>query len=433
MRPAAALLALALGCGRPASGAPSRAAGDAAGAREPVRSEAWSEGFRLRHGVAADLAPMHDVVVHAPPNYDARAPLHLVIVLHGLGHTALRWAGSGLPDPRTGSPVTSWGGQQRHDLAGTRTLLVVPQLDDRPRHARLGRWMEPGGFRRFLDELLRETLAPRLGAHTLADVETVTFVGSSGGGPSIAELLDRDDLDGRARAVVLFDALYAKEESFARWLRGGDARRLVCLHEGLAFTAPHVETLVGLLRPWMGDALVTEPAGSMTEAVRTHRAVFAAVDCEHIGMGPAFLDKVLLGLGLPRRAPDPDPKATLEEADAPPIALRVGAGVHGALAEGDGLTADGAFYDDHVIALAAGESVTFEARGDAVPRRMCRTLDVELRVFDGDRAVAGDDDGAGGGASRLRFTAARAGRYVVRVSSHGPWAVPGGYSLRAER
>ena len=399
----------------------------------PARAEAWSEGFRLQHGVA-DFAPSPDAVVHCPAGFDDRAPLHLVVVLHGMGHSALKWAGGGLLDPRTGQPAQGWGGEQRHDLAGTRTLLIAPQFDDRPGHPRLGRFLARDGFRRFLAELLGESLAARLhGPHTLADVASVTLVGSSAGGPAIAALLDRDDLDGRVRAVVLFDSIYASEPSYARWLRGAPDRRLVCLHEGLPFTAPHAARLVSLVRPLLGDELLVQPTMAVTDAVRTHRAVFATVDCEHIGMGPAYLDKVLLGLDLPRREGDPDGKVPETAAVVPASALPWATAVPGSLVATDARMRDGSVYDDHALDLAAGERATITLRGGPAAGVLCRRLDVELRVLDGERTVADDDDGAGELSSRVAFTAPHAGRYTVRVMTHGPWLNLGDYTVRVDR
>jgi hypothetical protein len=354
-----------------------------------------------------------------------------------MGHSALVWAGSGLPDPRTGRPVVGWGGEVRHDLAGTRSLLVVPQCDERGGRPRMGRLQARGGLRRFLAELLGETLAPRLGgAHSLDDVETVTLVGSSAGGPAIANLLDLDDLDGRVRNVVLFDSLYGAESIFARWILGGSAanpRRFVCIHGGSHYTAPPAARLVATLRRPLGDALVVEPRTAMTEAVRAHRAVFAMVDCEHICMGNAYLDKVLLGLDLPRRAPDPDPKTPVEPPPAPAAAVSLDAPLRGELATSDPRMRDGSHFDDYALDLAAGEPVRLELRGGPTRGFLCHALDVELRVLDGDRVLAADDDGAGRLASRLDFTAPRAGRYTVRVMAHGPWVNTGPYTLRATR
>ena len=74
----------------------------------PAVAPAWTAAFDLRAG-AADLPHAPDVVVHAPRGFDATRPLHLVIILHGMGHSALTWIGGGLPDPRTGRPGVGWG------------------------------------------------------------------------------------------------------------------------------------------------------------------------------------------------------------------------------------------------------------------------------------------------------------------------------------
>ena len=58
---------------------------------------------------------------------------------------------------------------------------------------------------------------------------------------------------------------------------------------------------------------------------------------------------------------------------------------------------------------------------------------MQLRVLDGEATLAEDDDSAGELASRVRFTAPHAGRYTLRVMSHGPWLNLGEYSLRVDR
>lgn len=386
---------------------------------------------------AGSFAPYPDVVVHAPRGFDARQPLHLVILFHGMGHSPLVWLGAGLPDPRTGRPIAGWGGDVRHDMVATRSLILAPQCDDGHGRPRLGRIGARGGFRRFVEELLRETLAARLGGpRTLADVESITLVGSSAGGPSIANLLDQGDLDGRVRNVVLFDALYGAESIFARWMRGGDAahpRRFVCIHGGTRYTRGPAERLAAELRATLRDEVVVQPSGSMTEAVRTHRAVFATANCEHISMGGAYLDKVLRGLGLPSREPDPDPKAPVHEAPAATTMLTAAGPLRGRLDPDDPPMRDGSVFDDYAVELAAGEEATFELRGGRTNGYLCHVLDVQLRVLDGDRVLADEDDGAGGLASRVTLRAPRAGRYTLRVMSHGPWRNFGEYTLRRVR
>lgn len=85
--------------------------------------------------------------------------------------------------------------------------------------------------------------------------------------------------------------------------------------------------------------------------------------------------------------------------------------VEGQIADGDGTAADDAYrYDDYLIRARAGQ------RLEAVMR--AGDFDAYLEVFhQGDaEAMASDDDGLGEGThSRLRFTADRAGTYVLRA------------------
>ena len=101
---------------------------------------------------------------------------------------------------------------------------------------------------------------------------------------------------------------------------------------------------------------------------------------------------------------------------APALAQRAeplspGRTVEGQIADGDGTAADDAYrYDDYLVRAWAGQ------RLEAVMR--AADFDAYLEVFhQGDsEALASDDDGLGEGTnSRLRFTADRAGTYVLRA------------------
>ena len=101
---------------------------------------------------------------------------------------------------------------------------------------------------------------------------------------------------------------------------------------------------------------------------------------------------------------------------APALAQRAetlapGRTIEGQIADGDGTAADGAYrYDDYLIRARAGQ------RLEAVMR--AENFDAYLEVFrqgEGE-VIASDDDGLGEGTnSRLRFTADRAGTYVLRA------------------
>lgn len=93
--------------------------------------------------------------------------------------------------------------------------------------------------------------------------------------------------------------------------------------------------------------------------------------------------------------------------------LSPGRTVEGRISEGDSTAADNAYrYDDYLIRARAGQ------RLEAIMR--AGDFDAYLEVFlEGeDAAIASDDDGLGEGThSRLRFTADRAGTYVLRALS----------------
>jgi hypothetical protein len=400
--------------------------------RPPRRPEAWTEALSLRAGVA-DFSPRANVLAHAPEGFDPRGPLHLVVLLHGYSHTPYYWLGGGMTDPRTGQRIIGWGGRERHDLAGTNTLFIAPQCDDRPGHRRMGNLSRPEGLRAFFDELLGPGLGHRLGgARGLDDVATITLVGSSAGGPSIGALLSRPELAARVRTVVLFDGLYGDPGVFARWVLGAPTRRLVQVYSGSAEAEAHTTALAGLLAPRLGAGLVRVSRETMGDAVRSHRAVLARVPCEHIGMVSAYLDKILEALDLPRRERPWDPKVprVTVSGEAPTLGEGVTAG---RLQRGDGVMRDGSLFDRYALSLAAGERAVVEVLGGRVPMLNCATLDTELRVCAGGVEVAASDDALPGRGSRVTLTATRATRYEVRVTAHGPWAREGPYTLTVRR
>lgn len=331
------------------------------------------------------------------------------------------------------------GMEARHDMAATNSLLIALQFGI-PRSGNWsGRYIQPGFFLRVLNELLEESLADRLGGpHTLDHTDGITLVGSSAGGVAATNLLLLDEVRERVRNVVLFDALYAGESILSRWLLSAPAdapRRFVCIHGGTHYTMPQAVNLTRRITPTLGALVVTQPTGAMTDAIRTHRAVFASVNCEHVCMCGAWFDKVLKGLDLPSRAMNPasDPRVVMRPATAPAVEASVGAELHGALEATDARYRDFAPFDDYAIELSPEQPVAITVRGGAAHGYLCRSLDVEAEVFDGDRRLALADDGGGMLNTRMTFRAPHAGRYTLRVSAHGPWENFGAYALSVQR
>ena len=86
------------------------------------------------------------------------------------------------------------------------------------------------------------------------------------------------------------------------------------------------------------------------------------------------------------------------------------------------------------MTLAAGETLTATARGEREPLAGNGSLDMVLRVLrdDGEVLTENDDVPGGGVRAGVRYTATRAGHYVLRVTTHGPWLRAGAYTLTLE-
>lgn len=423
----------------PSRPAPRVVAPTAAPAAPPVAAPltpAWTEGFLL-HGAPRPRTPAADVIVHAPPGFDPNAPLHIVLFAHGMWSFAMQWIGSGAVETRLGQArEQGWGMDSRFDAIHPNALLIAPQFASTAARG-WGSWFaRPTALRQMLDELLGETLRTRLGRRlSSSDIASITLLGASAGGYACESILAHSDLADRVDRVVLFDGFYMPPAVFTRWMRASDRHRFVSIHGGGFGTSHNASDMADALRSSMSNEIAWNPRGALSDAVRTHRVVLASSGIEHVHITLLLLSKVLEGLGLPpapRAHEIPDPKSLWPETPArAPTPLALGATVHGAIDADDTLLRDGSRADDFELALHANSPVTISTRGDPGARPSVTRMDTELRVLDGETLLARDDDGAGGFDSRLTFTPARDGRYVVRVTTHGPWLRTGGYSLNA--
>jgi hypothetical protein len=122
------------------------------------------------------------VIVHAPPGWNPRAPLHLVVFLHGYNGCVEVLMAEGPSRCKPGAPEREgWNLGPQHDAAGTNTLFVVPQLAFAKRNGDPGAFGKAGGFRAFLEELLREGLGKQLGGpRRFKDIASLTLIAHSG-------------------------------------------------------------------------------------------------------------------------------------------------------------------------------------------------------------------------------------------------------------
>lgn len=268
--------------------------------------EGWTERLVLRHAShAAEEAPT--VVVHAPPGFDPSQPLQLVLFLHGWnGCAAVLESATAIAcrPQRSGAPRhRGWGLSAEHDAAGTNSLFIIPQLAFLERDGDAGRFGERGFFIAFLDELLGEPLAHRLGGRRSSrDVERVILVAHSAGFETALAILRRSGGGEMTSAVVLFDALYAAPALFADWVEGDDSRRIISLHGGSGLTGRFSRQLGRALRASLGEeAVAVDPGGSLAQAISTHRVVVQQTGVGHGAIPGHYLTEVLSGFGLQSR------------------------------------------------------------------------------------------------------------------------------------
>jgi hypothetical protein len=148
------------------------------------------------------------VLVHVPETFDVRKPGVIVVFFHGNGATLER-------DVRDRQLVP----QQISD-SGVNAVLLAPQLAVNAADSSAGKFWQPGGFKRFMDEsashLARLTGDPK-SAQAFANMPIV-IVGYSGGFLPTAWSLDVGGATNRVRGVFLLDAVYGELDKFATWV-----------------------------------------------------------------------------------------------------------------------------------------------------------------------------------------------------------------------
>jgi hypothetical protein len=148
------------------------------------------------------------VLLHIPPGFDPKRPAVMVVFFHGHGADLARDVRDRqrLPDQIT--------------AAGANAVLVAPQFAFDAADSSAGKFWEPDGFKKFLDEAAQK-LAKMYGdprsAVAFGRMPIVIVAYSGGFGPTLA-VLDRGGVGARLRGLVLLDALYAGIDNFADWI-----------------------------------------------------------------------------------------------------------------------------------------------------------------------------------------------------------------------
>ena len=176
------------------------------------------------------------VLVHVPETFDVRKPGVIVVFFHGNGATLER-------DVRDRQLVP----QQISD-SGVNAVLLAPQLAVNAADSSAGKFWQPGGFKRFIDESashLARLYGDPKSAQAFANLPIV-IVGYSGGFLPTAWSLEVGGIPNRVRGVFLLDAVYGELDKFASWIEKNRTGFFVCSYT--RYTKRHDQELMQTLR-----------------------------------------------------------------------------------------------------------------------------------------------------------------------------------------
>jgi hypothetical protein len=148
------------------------------------------------------------VLLHIPSGFDPRRPAVMVVFFHGHGANL---AQDVLYRQQVPEQITA---------AGVNAVLVAPQFAVNAADSSAGKFWEPNGFRRFLDEAavkLARMYGDQRTAFTFARMPIVIVAYSGGFAPTLS-VLERGGVRSRVRGLVLLDALYGGTGKFADWI-----------------------------------------------------------------------------------------------------------------------------------------------------------------------------------------------------------------------
>jgi hypothetical protein len=174
--------------------------------------------------------------MHVPKSFDIRKPGVIVVFFHGNGATLER-------DVRDRQLVP----QQITD-SGANAVLLAPQLAVDAADSSAGKFWQPGGLKRFIDESASHLASLYGDPRSAKDFDNlpVILVGYSGGFVPTAYSLDVGGLGNRIRGVFLLDAVYGELDKFASWIENNRTGFFVSAYT--RYTQRHDQELMQMLR-----------------------------------------------------------------------------------------------------------------------------------------------------------------------------------------
>jgi len=176
------------------------------------------------------------VLVHVPEHFDANKPGVIVVFFHGNGATLER-------DVRDRQLVP-----QQISASGVNAVLLAPQMAVDAADSSAGKFWQPNGFKRFMDESaghLAKLYGDPNSAKAFANMPIV-IVGYSGGFLPTAWSLEVGGITKRVAGVILLDAIYGELDKFASWIENNRTGFFVSSYT--RYTKPRDQELMAMLR-----------------------------------------------------------------------------------------------------------------------------------------------------------------------------------------
>jgi hypothetical protein len=190
------------------------------------------------------------VLMHVPEHFDVHKPGVIVVFFHGNGATLSR-------DVRDRQLVP----QQVSD-SGANAVLLAPQLAVDAADSSAGKFWQPGGLKRFINESA-DHLAKLYGDPASAKIFAnmpIVIIGYSGGFVPTAWSLEVGGVGNRVRGVVLLDAVYGELDKFASWIANNRSGFFVSAYT--RYTQRHDQELMHMLRE-KGIAISDDMSGPL--------------------------------------------------------------------------------------------------------------------------------------------------------------------------
>jgi len=238
------------------------------------------------------------VAVHVPEGLDPRERFHVVAFFHGWDQCAARFVSDEPVDGRyCARGGDGEGGATLHDRAGTRSILIAPQVHS----GRDVGLLRPNGFRVLLTKLLRGEVGARLGGpRTLDDVEGVVLMAHSRGALTVDRVLAVGGVTDKVNALVFFDGVMGSHAPHLRWLEGAPERRLGAVTGEVTRAVRHGRaiTLAWEARHPGETSFRVDP---FEDALRTHHVAVVHSTSPHAVIHREYFLPSLRALGLPPR------------------------------------------------------------------------------------------------------------------------------------